>query len=447
MTRGRLLIIALLSVLATAGTLAAAGGASRGGGLPAGARASVQDVALPGAPTAADEEPPTDTTADTSADDGGGDTGTSAAPPDESTDTPASATEDTTATDDADADGSADAGTTTPATITDDAPAKTHVEHVFVIALAGRPFDASFGTAAPRTYLSTELRPRGSVLTGYRTLGRSGLADRLALIGGQPPNADTRAGCPTYTEIRPTAKPSPRGEITRTGCVYPNTVTTIGDQVTASGGTWRAYVEDIDKGPDARPSCRRPASGAADTTLVGRPGDSYATRLNPFVYYHSLLDLGDCDSSDGPLERLSTDLRKASTTPAYSFIAPNLCHDGDEDPCADGSPGGLTASDAFLKAWVPQILASPAYKAGGLLVVTFAGAPAAKADRPLRTGALLVSPFITPGSDSGVRADPYTLLRATEDVLALRPLARAATAPRLLDGVLAGARVAQPGDD
>ncbi len=46
------------------------------------------------------------------------------------------------------------------------------------------------------------------------------------------------------------------------------------------------------------------------TPLMARPGDGYATRHNPFVYYHSLLDLGDCDQNDGPLDKLEAGSRR-----------------------------------------------------------------------------------------------------------------------------------------
>ena len=36
----------------------------------------------------------------------------------------------------------------------------------------------------------------------------------------------------------------------------------------------------------------------------------YAARLNPFVYFHSLLDLGDCATNDVPLTELEKDLKK-----------------------------------------------------------------------------------------------------------------------------------------
>jgi phosphatidylinositol-3-phosphatase len=36
-----------------------------------------------------------------------------------------------------------------------------------------------------------------------------------------------------------------------------------------------------------------------------------------------------------------------------------------------GAPGGLTQADKFLARWVPKIMASPACRDGGLIVITF----------------------------------------------------------------------------
>jgi hypothetical protein len=37
----------------------------------------------------------------------------------------------------------------------------------------------------------------------------------------------------------------------------------------------------------------------------------------------------------------------------------------------NGQPGGLVSADMFLQTWVPRIIASPAYKRDGLLVMAF----------------------------------------------------------------------------
>lgn len=325
----------------------------------------------------------------------------------------------------------------------------TKIKHVFVITLAGHGFDAAFGAQSAAPYLSKDLVPKGALLSEYRSLGTADLPDYLAMVGGQPPNDDTRAGCPTYKEIPLTSAPSKSGEIAGPGCVFPNVVTTIGDQLSSSRREWRGYIENLEKGPDGKATCRRPASNAVDDTTKARPGDGYATRHNPFVYYHSLLDLGDCDALNGPLERLETDLQAVKTTPNYAFIAPNLCNDGSESPCVDGSPGGLPAADAFLAKWVPKILESPAYKADGLLIVTFAGGPTTDPDaaKGVRNGTLLLSQFADAGTTVAAPYDPYSLLRSVQDIFALKPLARSAGASSFADTVLAKAFVTPPSDD
>jgi hypothetical protein len=185
---------------------------------------------------------------------------------------------------------------------------------------------------------------------------------------------------------------------------------------------WGAYAEDMSNGTPSVQSCRRPGPNAADPTQHGRPGDSYAARHNPFLYFHSLLDLGDCATNDVPLPQLPAALKSVKTTPNFVLVEPNLCHDGSEDPCADGSAGGPAAADSFLKEWVPQILDSPAYKRDGALAITFAHPPIA--GQPV--GALVLSRWVRPGAESASPYDHYSMLRSVEDLLGLQHLAKAA---------------------
>ena len=469
MSRVQLVALATLSLLATVAVLVAGGSSPRRGSLDAALRAAAAHRAATTVPAggeaddggtgSADDGESADDADDAvgSFDDGGADAGDVAA-----ADEGAAAADDTAASGSDEATGSGDDGATGDDEA--DEPRPTKVRHVFVVALHGQGFEATFGegaaTAAP--YLNGELRRKGVLLSGYRSLASAELPDHLALVGGQPPNADTRADCPVFREIPPTATPTRSGEVRADGCVFPNTVITLGDQLSATRRSWRAYVEDLDRGTPRRTTCRRPESNGADETLRGRLGDGYATRRNPFVYFHSLLDLGDCDANDGALERLRDDLRAARTTASFSWIAPNLCNAGSEAPCADGSPGGLPAADAFLKTWVPEILASPAYRASGLLLVVFAGgsggvgagsgsgadaaAGAGAAGAGPRNGALLLSPFAQAGTTAASAYDPYALLRSVEDLFALRPLARAATASSFAPTVLGSAYTEPPSD-
>ncbi|HEX7442386.1 MAG TPA: alkaline phosphatase family protein, partial [Acidimicrobiales bacterium] len=149
---------------------------------------------------------------------------------------------------------------------------------------------------------------------------------------------------------------------------------------------------------------------------------------------------------------LATDLQAVSTTPNLSFITPDLCSDGHDIPCVS-QPGAPTAGanmDAFLATWVPKITHSPAFRKDGLLIVTFDEAdvsgPNADASAccneqpgpaaPLpggtgagggRTGTVLISPFIRPGTVSTVPYNHYSTLATIEDLFGLGRLGQAAT--------------------
>ncbi|HVP34416.1 MAG TPA: alkaline phosphatase family protein, partial [Steroidobacteraceae bacterium] len=137
-----------------------------------------------------------------------------------------------------------------------------------------------------------------------------------------------------------------------------------------------------------------------------------------------------------------------ATTPNFVFITPNLCNDGHDEPCVDGRPGGLRSIDAFLKAWVPILLAAPAFRADGLLVITFDesdgegpdGSSACCGEQRLpgaryrpgingpgggRIGAVVLSPFVRPGTVSDVPYNHYALLRTIEALFGLPPLGHA----------------------
>ncbi len=318
--------------------------------------------------------------------------------------------------------------TTSTSSSTTTAPQTTYkVKHVFVIALSTTGYRAAFGRGSVMHYLNHQLVHRGTLLTGYRTLGHAELPDYLAMVSGQAPNSDTRAGCPAYLDFPEKETPNAAGLMRGDGCVFPNTVLTIGDQVTSSGHVWKGYIDDM----GTLTTCIHPNSGAADDTSLPFAGAEYDTRHNPFIYFHSLLDLGDCSNDDESLTLLPGDLHSASRTPMYSFISPGLCDDASQDTCPDGQPGGLAGEDAFLKQWVPKILVSKAYKSNGALMIVFASSPSAAHAHgrgPVRTGALILSPYARAHHKLGATYNAYSLLRTTEDLLGFTPLGHAAQA-------------------
>jgi hypothetical protein len=289
------------------------------------------------------------------------------------------------------------------------------VKHVFVVSLTSPGYEASFGeTGSQMPYLSTTLRPQGELLTKYSLLDPGPVPNDIAAVSGQKPSSKTRAGCPQFDE-----------------CVLPVEIPTIADQLSIGRFTWKAYMGEM-ADPTGKPAgCVYPG---AEEPYPAAEGGYTATR-NPFVFFHSLLDLGDCATDDVPLETLTEDLRKPDSTAAYSFIAPTLCESGATVECPAGKVGGPAAADAFLARWVPKILSSAAYRADGMLIVTFdqvdpvpaaEGSPAsAVPPPPLQVGTLLLSRFLAPGSTDAKPYDPYSLLRSTEDAFGLEHLGAA----------------------
>jgi hypothetical protein len=307
------------------------------------------------------------------------------------------------------------------------------VKHVFVISLTSPGYEQSLGAQSQMPYLAATLRPQGDLLSNYSLLGEAGLPNQIAAISGQPPNAATTAGCSTFAEFPSTAKTSPNGVVNGSGCVYPVETLTLADQLGVSQLTWRAYVDGMVDATGSPANCVHPGPEEVETVVPG----GYTARQNPFVYFHSLLDLGDCSADDLPIDQLTADLRKAEKTPSFSLIAPTLCNSGASGQCPVGAAEGPASADAFLSTWVPKILASPAYKADGLLIVNFVaanppittpGAAPVPATDPLHVGALLLSPFLTPGSTDAAQYNPYSIIRSNEDLFGLDPLGLAAAA-------------------
>jgi hypothetical protein len=211
-------------------------------------------------------------------------------------------------------------------------------------------------------------------------------------------------------------------------------------------------------------------------------GDQYAARHNPFVYFHSIIDSPECQTNVVALDKLEGDLAKVESTPNFVFITPNVCNDGHDGDgtgaagkgCINGQPGGLKTADEFLKVWVPKILASEAYKKDGLLIINFdeggatagqtvtvdstgkqhivvsynsaeaccnqQGGPNVKYPLTLtfpvsasmqydlnfpaagggRTGAVLISPFIKPGTVSNTAYNHYSLLKSIEQIFKIK---------------------------
>jgi hypothetical protein len=310
------------------------------------------------------------------------------------------------------------------------------VKHVFLIVLGGNGYEETFGEASQSPYLSEELPAQGEVLSNYFAVTKGELANEIAIVSGQGPTPETAADCPTYADVVPGTE-STEGQVEGNGCVYSAATKTLPAQLAEKRLTWRAYVDKDE------------ASEETTAAAANQPAGCYATPRNPFAYFHSIVDAGECDEGDPGLARLAKDLAlKPAKFPTLVYVSP-----------APATPENPAAPEEALKTIVSSIESSFAYKDGGLIVITSAQAPQegehadtsacciipaypnlpapeseeAAATGPVRetggggrVGAVLLSPFVEPGTSSETYFNHYSLLATIEELFSLEKIGYAA---------------------
>jgi phosphatidylinositol-3-phosphatase len=336
------------------------------------------------------------------------------------------------------------------------------IRHVFIIMDENESSTSTFGDPAADPYLAKTLPSEGAYLPNYYAVGHESNDNYIAIASGQPPNLLNQTDCINYINFVGTAVPG--GVDEGVGCVFPTATQTIGNQLSSEGYTWKAYEQDMGNDPSRESAaCGHPAVGSLDQTQDAVYGDGYATRHDPFPYFHAVIDnRAYCDAHVVALGApsglmpsaavsgetgLADDLKSVATTPNYSFITPNLCMDGHDYPCKNEPSGSsaLNDIDRFLQTWVPMITSSPAFKDNGLLIITFdEGADSDSTSccgespnitSPLpglggsgggKIGAIVLSPYTKPGTVSKVDYNHYSTLASIENIFGLPKLGEAA---------------------
>ena len=189
------------------------------------------------------------------------------------------------------------------------------IKHVFVIVLENEGFDVTFGPNSKAPFLSKTLPSQGVLLNQYYGTGHVSLDNYVAMLSGQAATPETRNDCQVYLDFALTGMTSD-GQAIGSGCVYPASVKTLPDQLNSIGKTWRGYMEDMGNDPSREAAtCGHPALNSVDHTQSSEApsdsvplGDQYASRHDPFVYFHSIIDSPDCASHVVNLNLLPQDL-------------------------------------------------------------------------------------------------------------------------------------------
>jgi len=252
-------------------------------------------------------------------------------------------------------------------------------KHIFIIVLENKAYDQVVGNQQA-SYLNALARQYG-LASNYYGVRYPSLPNYLALLGGD--TFGVTSNC--------------------TDCFVdqPNLV----DQLETAGKSWKGYMESM-------PS----------PCFVGDAPPLYRQKHNPFIYFDSVrTDPARC-AKIVPFTEFATDLH-ANALPDFVWITPNMCNDGHD--CA------VSASDAWLRTWVPQILQSPAWQDNGALFITFDEGK--KGDGRCcvyaeggRIVTLVISPLGKPAFSSDIAYDHYSLLRTIEQAWNLPLLGKAA---------------------
>lgn len=204
---------------------------------------------------------------------------------------------------------------------------------------------------------------------------------------------------------------------------HQNSTNTLFHQLDKAGIPWKTYQENI--------------SGNNVPDVSASP---YAVRHNPFVFFDSVrTNLAYAKAHIRPYTELETDL-KNNLVAGFNFISPNVTNDMHD--LTTGSPSTRVQGDNWLAKEVPKILASDAYKDGGLLILTW-DEGSADGDGPI--GAIFTSPRVKSGGYHNSRFYNHSsTLRTLQDIFGVGPYLGDALYADNLDDLFKTIRVSAP---
>jgi phosphatidylinositol-3-phosphatase len=306
--------------------------------------------------------------------------------------------------------------------------------HIVLLVLENESFGTTWGSGSAATYLNG-LRAQGVLADHYYATSHHSLGNYIAMVSGQPVQPATAGDCEALNLY---------------DCVQGQTAMAGGrnlaDQIEGAGLSWKGYMDTM-PGPcfHADYGAAAPPPDRYQGGSLSPPAYDYADRHNAFLYFPDIIgDDSRCKAHVVPYSGLAADLA-GDTLPAFSFITPDTCHDGHDNPCADGSPGGLARADLWLSQNVPALLAY-LRSHDGLLLITFdeasatdtsgccTGGPGGGPGAGGRVGLLALSAAIRAGRVVSTPYDHASLLRTIEDSLGIAEhLNNAAAATAMAD--------------
>jgi hypothetical protein len=252
--------------------------------------------------------------------------------------------------------------------------------HVWWIVLENHEYGSIIGN--PQAPYLNDLAARYGLATNYSATGHPSEPNYVALVAG-----------------------SILG-VTSDG-VYRLAAPSLFSQLQAAGRTWRVYAQDDQTG------CFTGTTAGGGPDGPGAPG-VYARKHNPAISFSSVAgNPAQCRN----IEPLRTFDPAAGT---FEMIVPNLTNDMHD--------GSIAQGDAFVRGFVPAIIASSAFRAGGVLFITFdegSSDAGSLGDAGGHVATFVVAADLAAGYRDRAYTDHWSLLRTTEELLGLPCLASA----------------------
>ncbi len=166
--------------------------------------------------------------------------------------------------------------------------------------------------------------------------------------------------------------------------------------------------------------------------MGGMPSNCYRKNLpdHTFLAAHNAAayftdNAAACATQDVPLPASPADLDLSHKFTYIEANVPNSMH-GCTRICGKNKWAQLALGDAWAKTWVDGLTHSPQYLSGNTVIFVVWDQSTAPAGN--QAAFITVSPYTTPGQVSTTPYSHYSLLRGTEDLLGLAPLAHAGDA-------------------
>lgn len=249
-------------------------------------------------------------------------------------------------------------------------PFPEQVKHVFVIAMENHNFTQPNPTNSPQQILGNPAAPfLNSLVTpgSSNALQVSYAASYFNAGIGVHPSEPNYVWAEAGTDFGVHTDADPR---TNNANVFYDGSLHLTAQLSAAGISWKNYQEDVQL--SVSPTNSASGTGGPTNAFNGTTQYNYAVKHNPMAFFSDT-----AVSNVYPLSQLFSDL-SSNAVGRYNWITPDQYNDAHSalnggftynGTHFSGDQASIAQGDNFLSQIIPQIMASPAYKDNGAIII------------------------------------------------------------------------------